>query len=163
MKKIFPYLLLNILISALTMWIVLLVWQKAHPAAVYSTPVIETGEAPQPSPQETSQVQSYEDQQLEISRVVGAGDLDLEVLTLQNTGKTAVSLAGWTISDTGGFTYTFPSLTVYSGGAFQLFSRSGVNTAIELYAGSASALWKSGSVILLKDPSGKQRQQFNIP
>lgn len=163
MKRILPYLLLNILISALTMWIVLCIWQKFHPPVSGMTPTSVAASVTLPAKAESTLISSYDDQQLEITLVVGAGDPDLEVLTLKNTGKSAVSLAGWTISDSNGFIFTFPVLTVYPGGAFQLFSRSGVNTAIELFAGSTGSLWQTGSVITLKDPSGKLRQQFTVP
>lgn len=163
MKRILPYLLLNIVVSAATMWIVLQIWQNSHPTFNESIPTfeptltlssIQTTEEPE---------RSYEDQKIEISYVVGAGDLELETITFKNIGSTTVSLQGWKISGSQNYVYTFPSLSVYQGGAFQLYSRSGVNTAIELYAGSANALWQSGSVITLKDPSGKERQQFTVP
>ncbi len=162
MRRIIPYILLNILISALTMWVVLMLWQNSHPTVSASLATIEVSR-PTPTRVSTLPAASYDDQQVEIVNVIGAGDLNFEVIILKNSGKNAVSLSGWMISDGANFAYTFPALTVYEGGAFQLFSRSGVNSAIELYAGSSTALWKSGSTVVLKDPSGKIRQEYTVP
>jgi hypothetical protein len=95
--------------------------------------------------------------------VIGAGDLNLEAVTLKNTGKSEVDLSGWTLKSGSGKVFDFPIFTVYSGGAFQVFSRSGVNTSLELYWGSSEPLWSSGAKVMLLDPSGALRQEYNIP
>ena len=160
MKRVLPFLLLNVAVSAATMLLVLVLWQAAH-RAPEGTPIVPGSQVP------TSQLQtspaSYEDASIQIVNVIGAGDLDFEVVTLKNTGKDPVDLTGWTLQDGSGNRFVFPAFTVYPDGAFQVFSRSGINTSLELYWGSPSALWQSGSKVLLYDPSGKKRGEYSIP
>ena len=160
MKRILPYLLLNVVISAVTMLAVLLLWQAAHSRAAAPVQVNPaTGSAGVTSPTKVS----YEEASIEILAVIGAGDIQFEAVTLKNTGKNAVDLAGWSLRDAGGKQFTFPAFTVFPGGAFQVYSRSGVNTSLELYWGQPTAVWSSGTSVLLYDPSGTKRVEFQIP
>ena len=160
MKRWLPFLILNVLISAATMIAVLLIWQVQHPFAYQSTADLTFGTR---SVTRIPVDAIARDASIEIQNVIGAGDLNLEAVTLKNTGKSAVSLSGWTLKSDGGKEFDFPAFTVYSGGAFQVFSRSGVNTSLELYWGSTAPLWSSGARVMLLDPGGAIRQEFNVP
>lgn len=160
MKKMLPFLLLNVVVSAATMIIVLLIWQARHPLA-FQTPVppVSGLQAPAVSPS----APDTKSQTIEIQNVIGAGDLNLEAVTLKNTGKSAVDLSGWSLKSGNGSVFTFPAFTVFQGGAFQVFSRSGVDTSLELYWGSSVPLWGSGAKVTLFDPFGIVKQEFRIP
>ncbi len=160
MKRILPFLLLNVAVSAITMLLVLVLWQAAHPMPKAPlTALTPVSSASQP----TAAAASYNDSKIEILTVIGAGDLEFEVVTLKNTGKNPVDLTGWTLRDAKGDSFTFPAFTVFPNGAFQVFSKSGTNTSLELYWSSAAPLWKSGDEVFLYDPSGEKRQEFSIP
>jgi len=75
MKRILPYLLLNVVISAVTMLAVLLLWQAAHSRAAAPVQVNPaTGSAGVTSPTKVS----YEEASIEILAVIGAGDIQLK-------------------------------------------------------------------------------------
>jgi len=142
------------------MLLVLVVWQAGHRTPV-SAPVVFTPQAGVTQP--PADPASYARASIEIQNVIGAGDLDLEVITLKNTGNDPVDLIAWTLRDDLGNRFTFPAFTVFQNGAFQVFSRAGVNTSLELYWGSTSALWKSGAKVALYDPAGEKRREYTIP
>ena len=160
MRLVLPFLLLNVVISAVTMVIVLLIWQAAHPMPILPSAGFSSNTVPSAT---TRPAASYADQMVEITAVIGAGDINFEAITLKNAGKSAVDMNGWTLRDGKGDQYTFPAFTVFPSGAFQVFSRSGVNTSLELYWGLASAVWSSGAKVMLYDPSGVKRQEFPVP
>lgn len=160
MKRVLPFLLLNVVLSAATMIIILLIWQAKHPLAFEPAATLSAnGRASTTAPSE----KDYADQSVEIQAVIGAGDLNFEAVTLKNTGQSAVDLSGWSLKTEKGSEFIFPAFTVFQGGAFQVFSRSGVNTSLELYWGSPAPLWSSGTKVLLFDPAGIKRQEFDVP
>jgi hypothetical protein len=161
MKRVLPFLLLNIAISAVTMIIVLVIWQSFH--KVPETQVHEGSSLPSTAQPALRSQGSYAGDSIEILNVIGPGDLKFEAITLKNSGKSAVDLTGWSIRGSQGKRFTFPTFTVFPNGAFQVFSRSGVNTSLELYWGSTEALWQSGGSVTLYDPADQKRQQFVIP
>jgi len=161
MKRVLPFLLLNVAISAATMLLVLVIWQSAHRTPIVEPPAF-TPQAGLTQPP-TADPASYARASIEIQNVIGAGDLDFEVVTLKNTGGDPVDLTAWTLRDDQGSRFTFPVFTVFPNGAFQVFSRAGVNTSLELYWGSTSALWKSGAKVFLYDPAGEKRREYTIP
>lgn len=165
-KRIFPYVILNILVSAATTVIVLAVWDRMqHP--VLSVP---TG-----SPEE--QVSSFNNNSgtaqqatlppldapvIRIETVIGAGDLDTETVQLQRTGEGDLQLAGWRLAGNGK-EYIFPDLTLNKNGSIRLCTRGGQNTVIELFWGLEKAAWKSGGIITLYDSAGNERAAYTIP
>lgn len=161
MKRVLPFLLLNIAVSAVTMILVLVIWQAVHTPpenqAADTSALLRAPTRAAPTPI------SYADQSIEILNVIGAGDLQFEAITLKNTGTSPVNLSGWSLSDGQGKPFIFPTFTVFQGGAFQVFSRSGLNTSLELYWGSEAALWKNGAKVFLYDPTGEKQQEFSIP
>lgn len=100
---------------------------------------------------------------LEIRGVDGAGILDRETVRLLNTGGMA-ALAGWTLDDGQGQVYRFPSgFTLYNRGAVSVHTRSGTDTAIDLYWGAPGAVWISGKTLTLRDSDGNVQSTFTIP
>lgn len=72
-------------------------------------------------------------------------NLNDEYVVFTNTGSETLDLAGWTVSDAAGHTYTFPdgaslapnaSVTLHTGG--------GEDTTSDRYWGASSAIWNNG-------------------
>ena len=114
------------------------------------------------SPEATSTPALAGASQVLINGIVGAGDLETESVRLLNTGN-EVSMAGWTLDDGGGQSFTFPDFTFYSTGAVDIHSRAGTNTTIDLYWGLDQAVWTSGKTIYLRDESGDLVSSFKVP
>ena len=108
------------------------------PAATY-TPLEAATSAP------TSPVQ--------IEGVIGAGNVDAEMVTIQNHGE-LVSLRSWTLSDTEGDSYTFPELTLFPDGEVRLRSTAGTSGPSVLYWGRDTAAWRTGDLLKLRDAEG---------
>ncbi len=165
MKKLLPYIILNIIISAITMLIVLLIWDNTHPVQkLTQTPLIPSQEVVQNTPlPDMVALPSLDQPVLEVQAVIVPGDLDTERVLIRNAYSEAVSLQGWQVKNSTGDEYTFPVLTLYPGGSISLYSRSGEDTALELYWGLTRAAWKSGVTVILLDSQGNQRAEYLIP
>lgn len=167
-KKTFPFLLLNIVVSAATMLTVLWFWQQRNPlpetkasftpavtqAAVPSQRVIE-----QPSEPSKAAPSGL----LDIEGVFGAGDLNVEYVLIRNQSDVSVNLDGWSVASSTGEVYALPLLNLNKNGAVRLYSKHGTNTVIELYWNSDQSLWASGSQVNLIDQSGQQQATWQVP
>ena len=93
MRKILPYLILNVIVSAVTMLVVLTIWQKAQQKSLQrelprntETPIrLESQSTLPPLDVET----------VVIEAVIGAGDIESERVQLVNVISEAVDLTGW--------------------------------------------------------------------
>jgi micrococcal nuclease len=79
-----------------------------------------------------------------------------EYVIFENTGDGSLDLAGWTVSDEAGHTYSFPDgFVLPAGEQVTLYTGSGTSTDTEQYWGSDSAIWNNGGdVITVKDETG---------
>ena len=69
-------------------------------------------------------------------------NLDDEYITLKNTGKEAIEMTGWTLSNEDGQVYTFPDGFSLDGGAkVTLFSGCGENTDEQLHWCTSEEVW----------------------
>ena len=100
--------------------------------------------------------------QLSIREVKSPGNLAEEALVIANQGG-PVDLAGWTLRDDAGHTYTFPALTLFQEGAVTLHTGSGVDTVTDLYWRLGEPLWASGRQILLSEANGNLHTRFTVP
>ena len=101
---------------------------------------------------------------VEIDSVVGVGDLELERVVVRNLVPSELSLAGWTLDDGQGKFYTFPQVTIYvQGGVVSVFSKTGVDTVLDLYWGQESAVWETGKTVTLRDSAGSARATYQVP
>lgn len=167
-KKTFPFLLLNIVVSAATMLLVLWLWQKQVPvlgAKATLTPAVTLANAPTQATSEGSVQASPPPSAgiLSIEGVFGAGDLDVEYILIRNKSDSSVNLSGWSVSSSDGETFNLPQLTLNKNGAVRLYSKHGTNTVIELYWNSDKALWSSGSQVDLLDQSGQKQASWLVP
>ena len=160
MKKIFPYLLINVAVSAITMLVVILIWNAFHPsplAAVDGTTVpITTG-------QESSDLPPLSEKTIEIQSVYMPGEANYEKISLKNVGDSPVDMTDWSLINSSKEKFTFPALTIYPNGAVDVYSNAGVNTAVELFWNATGAVWKSGGKAILLDRDGQERSRYLIP
>jgi len=161
MKKILPYLLINVAVSAATMLGVILIWNALHPSPIQAGSLEELIAPPvknagQPLP-------PLDEPLLEIQSVFLPGDKDYEKISLKNISTEPVDLSGWSLVNQTQEIFTFPSLTLYPNGALEVWTKAGVNTAVELFWNAPEALWKSGEYALLLDSAGQERTRYLIP
>jgi hypothetical protein len=165
MKKFLPYLILNMVVSAITILIVLLLWNNSHPTQkpTQSAPKSSQAVIQNTPPPEALTLPPLDQPVLEVQAVIVPGDLETERGLIRNAYSEAVSLQGWQVKNSTGDVYTFPVITLYPGGSVSLYSSSGENTALELYWGLTRAAWKSGVTVILLDSQGNQRTEYLIP
>lgn len=164
MKRLWPYLLLNVVISAATMLAVLLIWNATHRSPAFS----QSGEAVPELTQSitaspTRTLPAMTEDLFEIDSVIGAGDLESEYVHIKYLGSTPLDLQGWQIYKGNQKVFTFPAFVIYKGGAFDLYTKAGTPSAIDLYVGRSSALWSRGDTLHIKDPNGNERLSYKIP
>lgn len=164
MKRLWPYLLLNVAVSAVTMLIVLLIWDASHGnPAVEKEQSMAVTVSPTITPMPTNTLPAMDEELLSIGMVIGSGDLGNEYIHIVYLGGQPIDLQGWQVTDGNRVVFTFPAFMLYEGGAFDLYTKSGVNTAIGLYMNGGKALWSSGKVIKIKDPAGNTRLSYTVP
>ncbi len=98
-----------------------------------------------------------------IDSAVGVGDLASEHVLLKHSGQGELSLAGWRLENAGGSAFIFPQVTLFTGGAVKVYTKTGVNTVVELYWGLSKPVWKSGDTAVLRDAQGNVRSSLKIP
>lgn len=109
----------------------------------------------------TSRPQDGEAPAVDIRGVIGAGNIEQEVVQLLNSGGTA-NMEGWTLDDGRGDRYVFPAFTLHNG-AVSVHTAAGNDTVIDLYWGRPEAVWTSGTVVTLRDGEGEIQSTFSIP
>jgi Lamin Tail Domain len=160
-RRLILYLLLNAFISACVTGAILFWYDRNYRATALSSvqPAPLTND--QSNPQQTFNPQV--DIPVEIVSIVGAGTLNAEWVVVRNAGPESLSLAGWQLKDSNRNVFTFPNLTLNSGGAVQIHSISGTNTVIDLYWGESESVWQSGEEAQLVDPGGNVRALYQVP
>jgi hypothetical protein len=160
-KKVFPYLLLNILVSAVTMLAVILIWNAFHPSvnATDRPNGLTTG----PVKTSVADLPPLDQKTVEIQSVFMPSELNYEKLSLKNTGTDPIDLSGWSLTNAQGEKFIFPTLTLYPNGGVDIYSKAGVNTAVELFWNGTHSFWKSGETAVLSDSAGDERSSYLIP
>lgn len=88
-------------------------------------------------------------------------DLAGEYVLLQNTGRLAVDMTGWTLRDEAGAVFTFPGFTLASGASVRVWVKAGANSATDLYWGRNGAVWNNGGdTATLRDAGGIEQDVF---
>ncbi len=165
--KLLLYIIINILISGLTILGVLWVWEKYHSVPCKIAPLSEVttqvaGIPEEPDVEPTTQP-DYSMIDVIIDGVFGAGQYNLERILIKNRSKESVNLLNWKIENAKAGDFTFPSLVLNEGGAVNVLSHSGNNTVIELFWGSTQPIWQPGDSVKLIDPSGQIHVTYQIP
>ena len=160
------YLLLNVIVSAVTVLLVLWVlgdrFQASLPIA--NLPGAQEGE----NNAETDLLAEGAAggglaSQLEIASVVGASDAENEHVLIRHVGDQELSLENWQLQDEQGNTFVFPALTMFNGGAVTVFTRPGSNTVVELFWGLDVPIWEEGEQASLLDPDGLVQATYFVP
>jgi hypothetical protein len=174
-RRLLYFVLLNVLISALTTWAVVTVVLRNYgppPPEVEPTfqiqPAVQTGELIITQPPSTPSSDEVADTPfsqgiLDIDAIIGAGELAVERVLIQHVGEDEVSLNGWQLQDEDGNVFPFPALTMFSGGAVTVYSKTGTSTVVELYWGQEEAIWEIGEKAYLIDPTGEIRAVYQVP
>ena len=161
-RRLILYLLLNIFVSACVTGGILFWYDRDYRARSESSvpPLVPS------NPQSGAPAASFDpnvDIPVEIVSIVGAETLDAELVVVRNAGTGPLSLAGWKLQDANRHVFTFPNLTLNSGGAVQIHTISGTNSVIDLYWGLGDSVWESGEEAQLLDPNGNVRAVYTVP
>jgi phosphatidylserine/phosphatidylglycerophosphate/cardiolipin synthase-like enzyme len=82
-------------------------------------------------------------------------DVEGEYVRIENLGGSAADMTNWTLRDEADHVFTFPTFTLSPGATVQVWTKSGANTATDLYWGSGSAIWNNtGDCAYLRDSGG---------
>jgi hypothetical protein len=167
-KRMLPYLIINILVSAATTLAVLYWWDQNRPveplpSLAILTPVAANAEPAPQLPRIIPTPPPLDVQIIEINNVFGVGDLQTEAVRLQRLGEGELWLTGWQLKDSDGNIYIFPELMLNKDGAVEVNSRIGTDTVIELHWGLTQAAFNPGEEVSLFDPQGNLRSTFLIP
>lgn len=175
-RRLLYFILLNVLISAVTTWaVVTIVLRNYAPAAAAPDPTLVV----QPDEQNGSVVVtqppssavgaggqeevSVTPGDLEIESIIGAGVLATERVLIRHVGEDEVSLIGWQLQDQDGNVFYFPAITIFSKGAVTVYSSTGTSTVVELYWGQEEPIWEVGEKAYLIDPNGDVRAEYQVP
>ena len=174
-KKTFPFILLNIFVSATT--VLLVIWLTQSGTIQLSTkptltPIVTkiNPSTEEPMAQGTAEKPiaatpkaSADEGSLLIEGVFGAGEISVEYILIRNQSESPINLNGWSIQSSNGKKLDLPQLILNKNGAVRLYSMHGTNTVIELYWNSDQALWTSGSKIQLLDANREQKSEWQVP
>ncbi|HSG44279.1 MAG TPA: lamin tail domain-containing protein [Anaerolineales bacterium] len=162
-RKLILYLILNVFVSACVTGGILYWYDQNYRASSLSAvqpalpAQVQSDGAPAPS------FDPNVDIPVEIVSIVGAGTLNAEWVIVRNAGLEPINLSSWQLKDEDRHLFTFPNLTLNTGGAVQIHTISGTNTVIDLYWGLGDPVWNSGEEAQLLDPSGNVRAVYTVP
>jgi hypothetical protein len=151
-RRFIVYLGINIVVSALTTLLFLVIWSRFNLAG-----------APDFLENSSGQGGSEFADQLQITTVIAAGDLDNESVLIEHVGDHDVSLSGWELKDEDGNDFQFPALVLHPGARVAVFTHQGDNNSSELYWDRQVAVWSSGEEVRLLDPSNDVQASFLVP
>lgn len=140
--------------------------QLVIPVGGISTPVPENTAVPEeavlPTPIATEPVGSGE-AVVEITAVIGPGQLADEAVLLTNSGDERIALQDWILLDEDGHEYEFGQVTLFAGSDLQINTTSGANSPTALFWGLNEAVWTSGETVTLQDSTGAIRVTYEVP
>lgn len=146
----------------LTIDSVLQVGQQIIIPNVGAIPVTETPSA-SPTPLPSELVQPVTATPIEIRQVIARGDPAREAVVIANLGR-QVNLRGWRLSDAEGNVYTFPDLTLWSGGTITVHTGSGPDSVSDLYWKRNAPVWaEPGDVVTLTDATSNVVARYQLP
>ncbi len=153
-RRWFPYLLLNIFVSALVTGTIIYFYDKAHRADCLVA---------QP---DLTAITADSGLNVNIVGVIGAGMVTDERVVIQNNGSQKISLTGWYLADDKGTVYNFPQspeLTLYPGATVQVHTKPGTDVPSDVYWGRSEPVWASGDLVALYDPQNIARAFYRVP
>lgn len=145
------------------MLVVLLIWNRTHLPTSPVSSQVQTGQKTIIVATATPALPPLGQPVVEIQAVIVPGDLNSERVLIRCVSNEAINLIGWKVASANGQEFTFPTLTLFPGGAIALYSRGGQNTANEIYWGLEQPAWSNGAKVTLYDSSGNVRVEYTIP
>ena len=83
-------------------------------------------------------------------------DVQGEFVRIENSGRAVADMTGWTLRDEAGHQFTFPAYGLKAGKYVRVWTKTGANTATDLYWGRGQAVWNNtGDCAYLQDSTGK--------
>ena len=172
-KRLLIYLLLNIVVTGITMLAVLYLWENTAIKELMYTTVEQASVRETPRiPSEQEPVEGENLQQIEIEEVGGVGNLATEYILLKHSTEDTeetVSLQNWVLRDEDGHEFAIlvqsgiGSLELHAKGAVYVYTKSGQSNPIELYLGLQDPLWNPGETVTLLSPGGAIHDTYQIP
>lgn len=156
-RRLVPYLLLNVLVSAIVTGSILFFYDRAYRLDCGRAPIIPTLPLPANATPLADQIH------VDIVSIIGAGSSVSEIVVIKNSGQQPVVLTGWRLQDSQGAVYLFPQLTLHPGASVQVHTTAGMDTAVDLYWGNTTSLWQSGEIASLYDSQGILRALYRLP
>ncbi|MCC6147452.1 MAG: lamin tail domain-containing protein [Anaerolineaceae bacterium] len=156
-RRLFPYILLNILVSAITTLLVLWIWDLTHQTdipALEQLPIAATSIARVTLPPAAQPL-------IEIENVFGVGITESEMVRLVRVQSGDLWITGWKLEDEDGNSFVFPQLNFVEG-SIDVFTRPGINAPTALYWKLNRPVWRIGETVSLRDPEGTLRAKYLI-
>ncbi len=115
-----------------------------------------------PPPLPTSTPPPFDEVNVVVNEINGAGDLLRETLVILNQGA-GTSLNEWKLEGSPLGIFVFPDIFLFSGGSIRIHTTAGQNTPSDLYLNQGEAAWPSGTTIILSDASDNTITTFIVP
>lgn len=152
-RRFFLYVLLNVLVSACVVLAFIYIYDRyLRPSPPVMLP-----------PQGTPVSGSPAGEVLDIVSVAGAGVLENEIVEIRNHSGSEVNLTGWRLQSADGRAFTFPGLTLLSGGYVKVHSGDGKNTVVDMYWGLSRPAWEPGQLAILMDAEDNVQALYRVP
>jgi LysM repeat protein len=109
-------------------------------------------------------VPSSGDLTIEITEVLGVGQIEQEGVVITNLGDTLADMQGWTLSGADGDVYTFSNVRLWAGGGLTVHTRVGQDGSppSSFYWGKLEPIWSPGDVVTLEDASGAVLATYTV-
>ncbi len=109
-------------------------------------------------------VASSGDLLIEITDVLGVGQVDEERVIITNLGDAIADMQDWTLSGAGGNVFTFPNARLWKQGAVTIHTGVGVDGSppANYYWGRLQPIWSLGDVVTLKDAQGTVLATYTV-
>jgi LysM repeat protein len=131
-------------------------------ATVGPSPTPSATPTPSPTPIPTSTPPPFDEINVVISEVTGAGDLLRETLVILNKGA-GTSLRDWKLEGSLLGVFIFPDIFLFSGGSIRIHTSAGENTPSDLYLNQGEAAWSPDTTIILTDANNTEISSFTVP
>ena len=161
-KQWLPFIVLNIIISAITVLLVLYIWNRIHPTQQLTLqyPQATADNSNQSNPVGT--LPAPDEEVIKISNVIAAGDYQNEYVVLTRVGEGPLNLSGWMLVDMDEHRFVFPDINLITGN-LEVYSKGGANSVNKLFWNAEEAIWKSGETVTLINSAAQPRATFEIP
>lgn len=170
-KKLLFYVVLNIIVSAITIIAVLYLWENTKLKNMLFDPSDLPAET-STTALSSDEAAASENLLIEIGEVGGVGNLATEYVRLDRPGSEpgdTISLQGWSIKDEHNHQYDIleqsgvASLDLHGQGAVNIYTKEGDSNPIELYLDLSDPIWEPGETVTLIDPDGEVHDTYLIP